>query len=90
MDTCTHLSFVGACNGIPSARNTLESIDDQGQEFPKDCNVEAAATLAEYSQQLWADKHTAALQTSVTKVVLQKNTVEDQQRDHFYFHSFRL
>lgn len=77
MDTCTHLSFLGACNGISSARNTLESIDDQEQEFSKDCNVEAAATLAEYSQQVWTDEHAAALQTSVTKVVLQKNTVEN-------------
>lgn len=76
MDTCTHFSFVGACNGIPSARNTLGSTDDQLQEFPKDCNVEAAATLTEYSQ-VWIDEHTAALQTSVTKAVLQKNTVED-------------
>lgn len=77
MDTCTHLSFVGACNGIPSARNILGSTDDQLQEFPKDCNVEAVATLTEYSQQVWIDEHTAALQTSVTKAVLQKNTAED-------------
>lgn len=81
MVTCTHLSFVGACNGIPSARNTSESTADQLQEFPEDCNAETAATLAEYSQQVWADEHTAALQIFVTNIVLQKNTVEDQQRD---------
>lgn len=47
------------------------------KSFPKTATWKLLATLTEYSQQVWIDEHTAALQTSVTKAVLQKNTVED-------------
>lgn len=44
------VTLVGACNSIPIARNTVESIDDWiPQHFPKDYNMEAAAALTLYS-----------------------------------------